>query len=248
MIYNFDDLEFKIMSIDRFIHKNGVFEIKARPFAALSFRMSGEGRFEIGDKSLVTKEGDVLFVPANLSYKVEYSFSESIVVHLERCNYFEAENISVENVSSVKPRYQHLLESWNGGYSVNKAKSIIYDIFESISDDKKIFSEDDSFAKCVEYIESHFCDVKFSVEDVCREEFISPSSLQRKFHRYFEMSPKQYLTKLRMNKALELLMSNKLSVRETALACGFADEKYFSRAFKNKYGYPPSRLHDHITV
>ena len=51
-----------------------------------------------------------------------------------------------------------------------------------------------------------------------------------------------------MNKALKLLIENKLSVREIALKCGFEDEKYFSRAFKNKYGHPPSQILGHISL
>jgi len=47
MIYDYDDLEFHIMTADRFVHKDGYFEIKARPFAALSFRVSGTGVFEV---------------------------------------------------------------------------------------------------------------------------------------------------------------------------------------------------------
>jgi transcriptional regulator GlxA family with amidase domain len=51
-----------------------------------------------------------------------------------------------------------------------------------------------------------------------------------------------------MNKALQLLVENRLSVKEISFLCGFSDEKYFSRAFREKYGYPPSQLRDHIVI
>ena len=38
-------------------------------------------------------------------YKVEYSVSESIVIHFEDCNYFEAENICLKNPSRIKSRF-----------------------------------------------------------------------------------------------------------------------------------------------
>ena len=50
------------------------------------------------------------------------------------------------------------------------------------------------------------------------------------------------------NRALELLIANELSIRDIAFACGFSDEKYFSRAFKNQYGYPPSQMKKHISM
>ena len=77
---------------------------------------------------------------------------------------------------------------------------------------------------------------------------MSPSALQRAFLHHFGMSPKQYVIKLRTHKALQLLVENRLSVKQVAYACGFADEKYFSRAFKSKYGYPPSMVRDHMLI
>ncbi|MBQ8040550.1 MAG: helix-turn-helix transcriptional regulator [Lachnospiraceae bacterium] len=62
------------------------------------------------------------------------------------------------------------------------------------------------------------------------------------------MSPKQYLIQLRMNRALELLTKNEISVKEISFACGFTDEKYFSRAFKKRYGYPPSQLKNNMII
>lgn len=248
MIYNFDDLEFSILTVDRFLHKNGTFDVGPRPYAALSFRTSGTSEFEIANKSISTKQGNLLFIPANMPYKVNYSSSESIVVHLERCNYYEAESAAFQNAAAIERRFLHLLESWNERHSVNQAKSILYDIFETISDDQKISIDDTNFANCIRYIDAHFCDSRLDMQNVCEYGFISMSSLQRGFKKYLGVSPKQYLIKLRMNKALELLRENKLSVKEIAFACGYEDKKYFSRIFKKKYGYPPSELHNKIIV
>ncbi len=248
MIYNYDALSFQILTVDRFCHQQGAFEVQARPYAAFSFRVSGTGAFEIGTKRIVTKPGNVLFLPADTPYKVEYSVSESIVVHFEHCNYFEAENSCFENRAAIDIRFQRLLELWNQQHSVNQAKSIIYDILEKMANDKKMSIDDTAVANCVRYIDAHFCEQELDIDAVCRVGFVSVSSLQRAFGECFGISPKQYLIKLRMNRALELLAENKRSVKEIALACGFADEKYFSRAFKKKYGYPPSQIRKHMIV
>ena len=248
MIYNFDNLSFQILTVDRFFHKNGIFEVKSRPYAALSFRVNGTGAFEIGNTRLIAKPGDVLFLPANTPYKVEYSVSESIVVHFEHCNYFEAENVCIENRLEIATRFQRLLEAWNGQHSVNQAKSIIYDILDKMSNDQKTSISDTAVANCVCYMDEHFCDPKLDIETVCGVAFISVSSLQRAFAKYFGISPKQYLIQLRMNRALELLTENELSVKEISFACGFTDEKYFSRAFKKKFGYSPSQLKNHMIL
>ena len=242
MIYNYENLSFQLLTVDRFFHQEGFFDVKARPYAALSFRVSGTGKFEIGTKRFTTKPGDVLFLPANISYKVEYSVSESIVVHFDQCNYSEVENICLENSSTINIGFENLLEVWNKKRSINQTKSIIYYILDKMSNDQKTSISDTSLAAGVRYIDAHFSDPKIDIETVCAVAFISVSSLQRGFAKYFGMSPKQYLIQLRMNRALELLTENKLSVKEISFVCGFTDEKYFSRAFKKRYGCSPSQL------
>ena len=111
MIYNFDSLSFQIFTVDRFFHRDGVFNVrsKSRPYAALSFRVKGTGAFEVAGKRFVSQPGSLLFLPGNIPYKVEYSGSESIVVHLTDCNYTEVEDIVLENAAAVELRFRRLL-------------------------------------------------------------------------------------------------------------------------------------------
>ena len=248
MIYNYENLSFQLLTVDRFFHQEGFFDVKARPYAALSFRVSGTGKFEIGTKRFTTKPGDVLFLPAHISYKVEYSVSESIVVHFDQCNYSEVENICLENSSTIHIGFENLLEVWDKKRSINQAKSIIYYILDKMANNQKTSISDTSVAAGVRYIDAHFSDSKIDIETVCGVAFISVSSLQRGFAKYFGMSPKQYLIQLRMNRALELLTENKLSVKEISFVCGFTDEKYFSRAFKKRYGCSPSQLKNNMII
>lgn len=249
MIYYFEDLTFRPIMVDRFLHKTGQFDVKARRFAALSFRLGGTGSFELCGRQLLSAPGDVLFLPAGMPYRVEYSNnSEIVVVHLEQCNYFEAESIHLRNAAPTEARFLQLLDAWNDKRSVNQAKSILYDLLEKIAEDQKQSNDDASFFDCVSYMDTHFCDPSLSIERVCKQGFISASTLQRKFYAHFGMSPKQYLLKLRMNRALDLLLANESSVKDVAFACGFSDEKYFSRAFCKRYGYPPSQLQNQIQI
>ena len=246
MICNYDPLSFGVMAVFRFTHKEGVFQVGARPYAALSYRVSGTGSFEIGGKSFTTHPGDVLFVPADTPYRVEYSVSDIIVVHLENCNYFEPENISLQNQAAIEHRFKNLLDAWSERHSVNQAKSAIYDIFERMATDKETSMDNTAFANCLRLINANFCDPTLNIEMICQKGFMSASSLQRAFREHLGLSPKQYLDKQRMNRAFELLADGGMSVKQTAYACGFTDEKYFSRAFKKKYGYPPSQLQHNV--
>ena len=50
---------------------------------------------------------------------------------------------------------------------------------------------------------------------------------------------KQHITNLRLEKAKDLLLATTLKINEIALACGYEDEKYFSRIFRKRYGISP---------
>lgn len=238
MIYNFDDLNFKILSVDRFYHKPGSFLVKGRVFGALSLRIRGEGAFEIQGRRFVSKPGDVIFIPRDAPYNVEYTEGESIAIHFSECNYNQAENISLPS-GGMAALFENLLKLYTEGCGANRIKACVYEILDEA--DRITSVQDREFLRIVEYVKENFTDGEFDVESICREFFISKSTLQRKFGKYMGMSPKQYILTLRTRKALNLLVSG-LSVKETADACGFKDEKYFSRVIKERYGKCPSEF------
>lgn len=242
MLYNLDDFTFNILTIDRFSHKKGFFQVNARPYAALSFRESGTGTFKMGGKVLHTKPGDVLFIPANLPYEVDYSTSKSIVVNMKDCDYPSPESFKLNQESGVALMFSLLLNEWDTYHSANRAKSTIYSILEKIGEYCSEDTKSSALNKCIQYMDIHFCDSELDVKKVCEVGFISRSNLYRLFLARFGISPKQYIIKQRLNKALKLLIGEKFSVKEISSLCGFPDDKYFSRIFKEKYGYPPSKL------
>ena len=62
----------------------------------------------------------------------------------------------------------------------------------------------------------------------------------RRFKAATGMSPSDYVTALRLQKAKELLSDTPMLVKEIADACGFANEYYFSNFFKKQTGLSPS--------
>jgi AraC-like DNA-binding protein len=68
----------------------------------------------------------------------------------------------------------------------------------------------------------------------------SASQFCRDFKAAVGMTFVAYLTDIRMKKARELLANSNIPVADIALACGFTDPSYFSRAFRRCAGEPPS--------
>lgn len=242
MLYQCKELSFQVLSVGLFSHKDGEFYVKERPFAALSYRLSGNAEFTVGEKRLSVRQGDLLFIPANTPYRVEYLTSESIVLHLADCDYGEAERMAVQDWQTVESRFLQMLTAWRDTRAAHQVKSYVYDVLARLDRDASDLPTDPDFAACMRQIREQYRDPALSVEEICRQSHISHSGLQRRFLRYCGMSAKQYILRLRMELALELLMGGEHSVKSIAYACGFTDEKYFSRVFKSRYGVSPVQL------
>ncbi|MBR5553083.1 MAG: helix-turn-helix domain-containing protein [Clostridia bacterium] len=216
--------------------------MQKRQYAAISYKISGEAEFEIMNKKLTVKQNDIVFIPANMDYKVTYTENDSIIIHITDCNYDTPEIISFENKAEIEYLFFNLLNEWKKNHSVNQAKSRIYDIFFNLSEEKRRHNR--MFEEISSYMEKNFSNPDLGIDDVCRHFFISRTNLQRIFLKCVGISPKQYLLKLKLEKSFRLLKDGEMSIKEIALSCGFADEKYFSRVFREKIGCPPS----HFTV
>ena len=242
MIYSKENLTFQILSVNKVVHDNGFFAVKGRPFSALAFRIKGKADFQVDNSTLSSRRGDIMYIPKNTDYKVTYQECEYIVVHLVDCNYNNAENINTDDYNLFSVCFNELMEYWNNNRCVNGAKSRIYSILQKLEENNGLMSRDEVFNRCRVYMEENFADYNLDISDVCKNNFVSETSLRRKFHTYTKMSPKQYLLKLRIDNAVSLLLKGKYSVKTVAEMSGFYDEKYFSRVIKNKYGIPPSKF------
>jgi AraC-like DNA-binding protein len=69
----------------------------------------------------------------------------------------------------------------------------------------------------------------------------------RLFRRHMGMSPKEFLIRLRMDKARNLMYSN-LAVKHVAQQVGYDDALYFSRLFKKTYDLSPDEFRKRIPL
>ncbi|MDF2668645.1 MAG: hypothetical protein K0R67_951 [Paenibacillus sp.] len=69
---------------------------------------------------------------------------------------------------------------------------------------------------------------------------MNPEYYSRMFTKYRGLSPIEYLTKLRMDMAKQLLQNTDVPIKQIAKLVGFEDPYYFSRRFKQEVGLAPS--------
>ena len=93
-------------------------------------------------------------------------------------------------------------------------------------------------AAAKQYIQQHFTQT-IDLDRLAAEAGFSQSHFRKLFTLHIGRSPKQYILYLRLSKARDLLSSGSFRIAETAAACGFQNEFYFSTLFKQAYGCSP---------
>ncbi len=99
--------------------------------------------------------------------------------------------------------------------------------------------DDPRLVKAIRLMEEHVEDT-LALSDVAQAAQVSGRQLERLFHKHLQATPVGFYRQLRLDRAHRLLVYSRLSVRNVALATGFSTLAEFSRAFKQKYGKPPS--------
>ena len=85
--------------------------------------------------------------------------------------------------------------------------------------------------------------LNLSLKDISQELNVHPAYLSREFSKHFDnLSFGEYIRKLRIEKAIDLLQSTKHSLSEIAYLTGFSDQSHFTRIFKKHTGKNPSEF------
>jgi len=98
--------------------------------------------------------------------------------------------------------------------------------------------EDREVAQAVRFIREHACD-GIAVGDVLRQVPISRSALERRMRAAIGRSPNEEITRVRIERAKQLLTTTDLSLAAIARRTGFRSAPYFAEVFKRKAGQTP---------
>lgn len=91
----------------------------------------------------------------------------------------------------------------------------------------------------VQYFDTHYSE-DIRIEEFAASKAMSTSWFIRSFREYCRMTPKQYITNLRITNAKILLRQTEFPVSEIGAIVGFDNALYFSRIFRRQTGMSPS--------
>lgn len=90
----------------------------------------------------------------------------------------------------------------------------------------------------LEYIAMHYTE-NISIGDVAAACYFSEYHFMRFFKKHVGMSCFDYIKNYRLEKAVELMNEEGMSILDASLSAGFRNLSYFYRAFKEKYNMTP---------
>jgi len=102
--------------------------------------------------------------------------------------------------------------------------------------------ENDFLNKITGIIEENLSDERFGVSELANKIGMSRSNLLRKVKKLNGQSVSQFIRKVRLENAMEMLKENDQTVSEVSYEVGFGSTSYFIKCFHDQYGYPPGEV------
>jgi CheY-like chemotaxis protein/AraC-like DNA-binding protein len=94
----------------------------------------------------------------------------------------------------------------------------------------------------LEYIHKNIGDSSLGVEHIAEELFLSRSKLYRKIKALTGDTATEFIRKIKLEKAKELLEKTDMTVSEICYKVGFSSHSYFTKCFKNHFGIIPKEI------
>jgi YesN/AraC family two-component response regulator len=238
------------------------FEIRALKFLVnkyFSDKLQVVGEASNGEQAVqkaLALKPDIILMDINMplmdglqaSEKIKQEDKDVEILILTAYNYFDYAKRGIKiGVSDylLKPYSdEEFLESINKAMEKVKYRKESAESADDIIEDASGFKEG-NYMELVEnakkYIEANYTN-DISLEEIANHISVSSFYLSRIFSKKVGMTYKDYLIKLRMEKAKKLLREGRKSIKEISIEVGYSDQNYFSKAFKKHFSKSPTEF------
>lgn len=199
------------------------------------------------------KEGDFDTARALLEDVFEHNVSRRVLsIQMAKCFMFGVVNTMIKTMDEISIVWQHSffekldpVERLLKCNTIMEMKTEILDILsqvcEFIKNSKKRTQNDSLKGNIIKYIEDHYNDSNLCIASIADNFNMNPVPLSRFFKEHMGQGLLDYINKVRLDKAKELLRQNEWSIADIAKEVGYYHSSAFIRAFKKYERLTPGK-------
>ncbi len=243
--------------INRHSTPNWIIEDATTHFIDLSYFTSGKAFYMVNGGQVEVNQGDLICIPqgsrrsatTDADNPIE-SFAINFQLYDIRGNFVELPFPLVSHIGiseELLSLYNELTLVWlkkSPGFEI-KARALLLMIlhyyFKRFHYKVNVQSIDSRIQKSIRYILGNLHN-PIEVEELARMAGVTTAYFGTLFKKNTGSSAKEYINKMKISNAENILLSGEFSVKDAAYKCGFEDIFYFSKLFKRIKGYPPSKI------
>jgi AraC-like DNA-binding protein len=194
------------------------------------------------------KVGDMDQVKKLLSIIYEENFkSRSLSIHMSKELIYELKSTIIKLMAQFadEETIKKLLKSIDSSNTIEQNYKLIEDIYDKVCDlvqKQKSCSNLELMNNIKAFIDSNYMDQDLGLYKVSSQFNLSEGYFSHLFKEQTNVNFTDYLEKVRMDHANELLQNKDISINEIALAVGYNSAQSFRRAFKRISGVSPTAL------
>ncbi len=228
----------------------------------LVYMVNGSISVEWKDKKDVIKRGSAVLVSANtffsqITYSKQNEYVNYLWVHftgneaeklLCECKIPINTIFKIEIKDSIVELFEELFAVFRNAISErdHTAPIILRYLFFKLGQTKlERKKESRKLDASLQYIHTHISE-PLPLEKLAAMEFLSTSRYRDLFRKATGYSPSEYITRIRIRQACELINEGNLSIEEISLRVGYTDRLYFQRVFKSRLGITPGEYKKRI--
>lgn len=236
----------------------------------MNFITEGELVGVINGRHISVKSGDFIFVNSGDVHEIEkcqegscgvvililsYDFIKKVYPNIDNIRF------DVMNQNYKKDRLREIFLEMKEFYlnpkelDYIKINSYIYEILYILLSNY-VISQDENYSESyfkyrekqkeiLVYISKNYKE-ELTLEHISKQFYMSSEYFSRKFHEWFGVTYKVYLSNFRLYKAYEDIINSNYSIQDIALSHGFSNIKSFISVFKKKYKMTPFKYRQYF--
>ena len=235
-----------------------LFPGESHPMAELTYVDQGSLHSVAEGQDLLLKQGDLVIYGAN-QWHMQYS-DIGVAPRFVTIS-FSLEGMGLESLLNRKftapqnvvtllqnmLREQERMDDYSGDIILSQLNLLLLTLLREVVAPKggklqtsnAIHSENEIIRQAQQYISSHIRE-KLSVPLVARQVDVSPSYLTALFHTNLQISPGEYIRRIKLQESKQMIRENNLNFTEIAAELQYSTVHHFSRQFKEKFGITPT--------